>query len=84
MSAWSLQCDVWLSRSSTPDAPSARMAFAAGWNARQELVEASNSAEETRPVGETNTQSEQFTCAMCVVESCDDLDKAVECTGKVL
>jgi hypothetical protein len=32
----------------------------------------------------TNTQSEQFTCAGCVVESCDDRDNAVECTGKVL
>jgi hypothetical protein len=41
------------------------MAFAAGWNARQELVEASNSAEETRPVGETNKQMEAaFTCAL--------------------
>ena len=33
MVKWSIPCDVWLSKSSTPDNPSPRMAFAAGWNA---------------------------------------------------
>lgn len=39
MSDWSLQCDVWLSRSGTPENPSPRMAFAAGWNARDVICD---------------------------------------------
>ena len=38
MEKWSIPCDVWLSKSGTPDNPSPRMAFAAGWNAAQAQV----------------------------------------------
>ena len=44
MVKWSIPCDVWLSKSSTPDNPSPRMAFAAGWNAAKASATPHNSA----------------------------------------
>jgi hypothetical protein len=37
MSAWSLECDVWLSDPRSGPNPSVRQGFAAGWNRHAEL-----------------------------------------------